>query len=399
MASCPWKEYISDTGKKYYYNNITKESVWEEPYELKALREAQEYELKNRRPDEDNATTTTTTSPINGDNAGVTETMDTVQTTSPVNNDTSSPTEGSGITGNTTPPQYNDNKRSVLESLYTTHEEKVDAFKQLLNDRGVTSTWTWDMTMRTIVNDERYKLIKTLAEKKQLLADFQNERKKLEREEKRKKENKIREAFVEMLKECKQINKNNKLPWRRAIGYFEGDIRYQNIPEREREEIYEEYLINMERQEKEAIRIARKENMRKFKTQLENDKNITPLSQWRKVKETYKEEPTYKALDKIDRLTVYEEYIRELERKEDENTRLALIQRKRQSRKNRDEFRQLLSDKKEQGFLQYNTKWKDFLKLIRDDLRYKQMIDPKQLGYCTPSTFFLFHLFIYFSIF
>ena len=45
----------------------------------------------------------------------------------------------------------------------------------------VTSTWTWDMTMRAIINDPRYKALKTLQEKKQALSEFQTEKRKQER--------------------------------------------------------------------------------------------------------------------------------------------------------------------------------------------------------------------------
>lgn len=31
----PWKEYTSDTGRKYYYNTVTHVTTWETPAELK----------------------------------------------------------------------------------------------------------------------------------------------------------------------------------------------------------------------------------------------------------------------------------------------------------------------------------------------------------------------------
>ena len=37
MDSCPWKEFLSDTGKTYFYNSITNKSVWEEPPEHKGI--------------------------------------------------------------------------------------------------------------------------------------------------------------------------------------------------------------------------------------------------------------------------------------------------------------------------------------------------------------------------
>ena len=38
LSQCPWKEHKSDTGRSYYYNNITKDSTWTVPAELQELR-------------------------------------------------------------------------------------------------------------------------------------------------------------------------------------------------------------------------------------------------------------------------------------------------------------------------------------------------------------------------
>lgn len=37
LSQCPWKEYKSDTGKSYYYNNRSKESRWTRPKDLDDL--------------------------------------------------------------------------------------------------------------------------------------------------------------------------------------------------------------------------------------------------------------------------------------------------------------------------------------------------------------------------
>jgi len=259
------------------------------------------------------------------------------------------------------------------------------AFKQLLAEAGVTSTWTWDMTMRVIANDERYKILKTLSEKKQILSEYQTERKQQEREEKRRKDNKAREAFTSMLRE--NTNINPKIPWRKAIVYFDGDNRYEAIPEREREELYEEFLIEKEKQEKEAIRQARKDNMKRFRQKLEAESSITINSQWRKIKEQFKEDEAFKILDKIDRLQVFEDYIRDIEREEEDKKREEIYHKKRVSRKNRDAYRALLQEKFEQGIITIYSKWKEFHKLIREDERYRNMVALEQTG-TLPSELF-----------
>lgn len=34
-VQCDWKEFTSPDGRKYYYNRVTKTSVWQMPEELK----------------------------------------------------------------------------------------------------------------------------------------------------------------------------------------------------------------------------------------------------------------------------------------------------------------------------------------------------------------------------
>lgn len=55
------------------------------------------------------------------------------------------------------------------------------------------------------------------------------------------------------------------------------------VPERDREELYDEYMLEKEKQEKEAAIQARRENMKKFREKLEKDPSININSQWRKV--------------------------------------------------------------------------------------------------------------------
>lgn len=40
-ASCEWSEHTAPDGRTYYYNNITKQSAWEKPDELKTNAEVQ----------------------------------------------------------------------------------------------------------------------------------------------------------------------------------------------------------------------------------------------------------------------------------------------------------------------------------------------------------------------
>ena len=61
--------------------------------------------------------------------------------------------------------------------------------------KGVASDWSWEQTMKLIINDKRYAALKSLGEKKQCFNEYLQQRKKGEKEEERQK-----------LKQAKEVN-------------------------------------------------------------------------------------------------------------------------------------------------------------------------------------------------
>lgn len=41
-----------------------------------------------------------------------------------------------------------------------------------------------------------------------------------------------------MLRECPHISTKNRISWRKAMAYFEGDLRLLATPEKERDDLY-----------------------------------------------------------------------------------------------------------------------------------------------------------------
>ena len=75
----------------------------------------------------------------------------------------------------------------------------------------------------------------------------------------------------------------------------------------------------------------------------------------------------FQSCDKMDRLIVFEDYLKELEQKEEETKIREKEGRKRQQRMVREEFRALLRDYSDKGLLDYTTKWQDFAQLVASD--------------------------------
>ncbi|PRP74435.1 pre-mRNA-processing factor [Planoprotostelium fungivorum] len=323
---CVWKEFTHDSGRKYYYNSSTKTSVWEEPTEYKLIRDAQEIMRQK-----------------NGE------------------------------------PEIDDKPAPMSE------KQKNAIFHQLLESKLVTSTWTWDMAMRAIINDERYGILPSLSEKKASFTEYVTNRKNHEREEQRKKTERQKEALFDMLRNCEHARPGAS--WRKVLSFIEFDPRLNPFTPQELPGLYDDFLYIWEREQKEQAAQARKENMQKLLSTFQADKTITWESVWRQVKAEYETNAAYQALDKNDRLTVFQDYMRDLERDEENRKRAEQTNNRVRSRKNREAFRRLLLECYQDGRLGLHTKWKDFQESIKSDERYLHMVEPTQTG-SLPSELF-----------
>ncbi|KAH9288540.1 hypothetical protein KI387_032657, partial [Taxus chinensis] len=252
---------------------------------------------------------------------------------------------------------------------YANKTEAKNAFKELLESAHVESDWTWDQAMRIIINDKRYAALKTLGERKQAFNEYLAQRKKHEAEERRIRQKRAREDFIKMLEESKELTSTTR--WSKAATLFENDARFHAVDRaREREELFESYLLELERKEREKAREERKKNIVEYRAFLESCDFIKANTQWRKVQDRLEDDERCSRLDKIDRLEIFQEYIRELEKEEEEERKIQKEQLRRKERKNRDEFRRLMEDHKATGLLTAKTHWRDYCAKVKDHPSY-----------------------------
>lgn len=189
--------------------------------------------------------------------------------------------------------------------IYASKQEAKNAFKELLESVNVQSDWTWEQAMREIINDRRYGALKTLGERKQAFNEYLGQRKKLEAEERRVRQKKAREEFRKMLEECKELTSSVK--WSKAVSMFENDERFKAVERnRDREDIFESFIVDLERKEKERAAEEHRHNVAEFKHYLESCDFIKVNSQWRKVVDRLEDDERCSRLEKIDRLLIYQ---------------------------------------------------------------------------------------------
>uniref|UniRef100_A0A0D9V1R2 Pre-mRNA-processing protein 40A n=1 Tax=Leersia perrieri TaxID=77586 RepID=A0A0D9V1R2_9ORYZ len=253
--------------------------------------------------------------------------------------------------------------------IYANKLEAKNAFKALLESSNVESDWSWDQAMRVIINDKRYGALKTLGERKQAFNEYLNQRKKLEAEERRIKQRKARDDFIAMLEECKELTSSTR--WSKAITMFEDDDRFSAVERgREREDLFENYLMELQKKERARAAEEHKKHIADYRAFLESCEFIKANTQWRKVQERLEDDERCFRLEKIDRLEIFQEYIRDLEKEEEEQKRIQKEQVRRQERKNRDEFRKMLEEHVAEGMLTAKTRWRDYCAQVKDSHVY-----------------------------
>ncbi|XP_020276952.1 pre-mRNA-processing protein 40A isoform X3 [Asparagus officinalis] len=247
--------------------------------------------------------------------------------------------------------------------------EAKNAFKSLLESANVESDWTWEQTMRVIINDKRYGALKTLGERKQAFNEYLGQRKKQDAEERRIRQKKAREEFTKMLEECEELTSSTR--WSKAVTMFEDDERFTAVERPgDRKDLFENYLVELQKKERAKAAEEHKRNIAEYRTFLESCDFIKANSQWRKVQDRLEDDERCSRLEKIDRLEIFQEYIHDLEKEEEQQKKMQKEQLKRAERKNRDAFRKMMEEDVSSGLLTAKTHWRDYCVKVKDSPSY-----------------------------
>jgi hypothetical protein len=153
------------------------------------------------------------------------------------------------------------------EIVYASREEATEAFRAVLEEHGIPSSMKYKEVQEICLADKRWNALKTVGDKKQNLAEYQTKQAKAEKEEHRERTRKGRAAFLLMLAENTQIDHNAR--WRTAQPLLVTDARYKAVEdEGDREDIFREFVQELDKKEREDAARARKEAVESFKQHL-----------------------------------------------------------------------------------------------------------------------------------
>nr|XP_044611906.1 pre-mRNA-processing factor 40 homolog B isoform X4 [Equus asinus] len=417
LSQCPWKEYKSDTGKPYYYNNQSKESRWTRPKDLDDLEALVKQEAAGKQqqqlpqtlqpqppqpqPDPPPAPPGPTSVPTGllEPEPGGSEDCDVSEAAQPLEQGfLQQPEEGpSSSAGQHQPPQQEEEEskpepeRSGLS--WSNREKAKQAFKELLRDKAVPSNASWEQAMKMVVTDPRYSALPKLSEKKQAFNAYKAQREKEEKEEARLRAKEAKQTLQHFLEQHERMTSTTR--YRRAEQTF-GELEvWAVVPERDRKEVYDDVLFFLAKKEKEQAKQLRRRNIQALKSILDGMSSVNFQTTWSQAQQYLMDNPSFaqdhqlQNMDKEDALICFEEHIRALEREEEEERERARLRERRQQRKNREAFQTFLDELHETGQLHSMSTWMELYPAVSTDVRFANMLG--QPG-STPLDLFKFYV-------
>jgi len=253
-------------------------------------------------------------------------------------------------------------------TLHIPKEELYYKFKEKLRLLGITITWKWEDACRILFNEPEWKSIRTFSEKRNLFNEYINELRSKEKEEIYLKREKNKSKFRQLLSEDNTINSDST--YTEAMSRLSYDERWRSVDEKEREDVFEDYIDLIYKKEEDEWKKARDVKKKSFLEKLKC-KNVKSDTLWKTIKNEFKDDPVFASMEKIDRIQTFADYILSLESKE-KNERQE--KEKYQCYQNREKFRELLQISVEEKILNMDTKWKDYILEIKDKEEYLNML-------------------------
>jgi len=261
------------------------------------------------------------------------------------------------------------NKEESTDLIYQIpKEEAYYKFKEKLKLLGITSTWKWEDASRLLFNEPEWKIIKTFSEKRNLFNEYINDLRNKEKEEIYLKREKNKSKFRQLLSEDNTINSDST--YTEAMSRLSYDERWRSVDEKEREDVFEDYIDLIYKKEEDEWKKSREVKKKLFLEKLKF-KKIKSDTLWKNIKYEFKDDPVFASMEKIDRIQTFADYITSLESAEKNEKK---EKEKYQGYQNREKFRELLQISVEEKTLNMETKWKDFVLKIKDKDEYLNML-------------------------
>ena len=354
LASLPWKEYSTPEGRKYYSHSETKKTVWEMPDEYREAFEATQAPPKSLPP----APTF-----VAGGSTALTN-----------YSDPSTPFDSRDRKSDLALPTI---AKEVIPD-YSSFEDAEAAFMKLLKRSSVQPEWSWEQTMRATIRDPQYRALKDPKDRKAAFEKYVIEVRQQEKERAKERLAKLRTDFGNMLRTHPEIKHYSR--WKTIRPILERETVFRAAEsEDERKQFFEEYILELKKQNLEQEAISRKSALSDL-TNVLKALGLEPYTRWSQAQEILQSsermqsDENMKLLSKSELLTAFENHVKSLERNFNDARQQQKSNKARLERQNRDGFTELLREMRSKGTLKAGSLWKNVLPEIENDPRYVNML-------------------------
>ena len=355
IPPCRWKQYSKD-GKIYYSDG--KESTWTVPEEYREWKERVDAAVERRKI------------ALGGAQGSQQKKSET-----PKANEKATAQFGEGAAAEHVPSQQQvkptSAKVQVVEEevvTYASEKEAVAAFKQLLADHEVTSVMKFKDVQDLCSKESRWNACKSVGARKQALSEYQTQKLKAEREEKRLQARKNRDMFFQLLAETTAIDGRTR--WRDAQPLLESSRRYKQIEDdREREDYFNEFVVELAKKEKEDLMELKKLVKVSYVEILDDMYSTGKIKRnaiWADVKDEIlgRLDSKLNTMDDADKRHMFQDYMIELENRLRQLDKAEEEERRRVLKAFQDEFRKHLMELVADGTISTEVKWRELKPIV-----------------------------------
>ncbi|ODV75892.1 snoRNA-splicing protein PRP40 CYBJADRAFT_121285, partial [Cyberlindnera jadinii NRRL Y-1542] len=342
LAESDWREYKAENGREYYYNVKSQESVWEIPEEIQRVLDEQQDGAEGA-----------------GDKQGE---------------------EASDGKASEKEEKYHNDSTLLKETVKPSTQEEADKmFVELLRENAVDATWSFSKIVDELILDPRYWAVDDSLHKKQVFENYLANRTKEELMKENNSVEKFKDAFVKLLESKKEIKYYTRWSTTRKLLQDEPIYAHSVISERVKKQTFQDYV--------ESLRKQRLDERTKLKGQALGELNdyfkslrLNASSTWESTLDTIKQDPRFEqnthfeVLTQLDLITLFESNLVEIEQQQMKLVQVEARKNYRADRKARDGFKELLGELKESELFNANSKWDEIYELIKEDDRFLDML-------------------------
>uniref|UniRef100_A0A8C1VSE3 Transcription elongation regulator 1 n=1 Tax=Cyprinus carpio TaxID=7962 RepID=A0A8C1VSE3_CYPCA len=279
-----WSEYKTADGKMYYYNNRTLESTWKKPAELKERADKDSDKLLREEEMTEEAKAAQKAKPV------ATNPIPVLLYTRPLLPDRKDDVKEADAEKDAA---VEAELKAARDRALVPLEARMNQFRDMLLERGVSAFSTWDKELHKIVFDPRYLLLNP-KERKQVFDQYVKTRAEEERKEKKNKLMQAKEDFRKMMEDPKL---HNRTTFSEFAAKHSKDPRFKAIEKmKDREAMFTEFMTALRKKDKEDSK-NKVEKVKQDFFDLLSDHHVDVSQRWSKVKDKLETDPRYKAVE------------------------------------------------------------------------------------------------------